>query len=61
MNAELPYASKGFFAILQWIGKQIVDDVPPEIALCEFDCDKTRCTLKEWQSCPRRLSKAGGN
>lgn len=60
MNTALPHVSKIFFTVLHWIGKQIVDDVPPEIALCEFDCDKTQCTLKEWESCPRRLSKPAG-
>jgi hypothetical protein len=55
MNTEISFTKKEFFAILHWMGKQIVDEVPPEIAVCEFDCDKTQCTLKEWKSCPRRL------
>jgi hypothetical protein len=32
MNAELP-TSKRIVPILHWIGKQMVDEVPPEIAL----------------------------
>jgi len=59
MKAELR-TSKGVVPILHWIGKQIMDQVPPEIALCEFDCDKTQCTLKEWKACPRRLRKEAG-
>jgi hypothetical protein len=59
MNTELAI-SKGLSPILHWMGKQIVDEVPSEIALCEFDCDKTQCTLKEWKACPRRLRKAPG-
>ena len=44
----------------QWIKNQIVQDVPEEIALCEFDCHKQQCTEKEWQACPRRIAWAAG-
>lgn len=40
----------------QWIRNQIVQEVPIEIALCEFDCDKQQCTEEEWRTCPRRLA-----
>jgi hypothetical protein len=43
----------------QWIKNQIVQDVPEEIALCEFDCHKQQCTEREWQRCPRRIAWAG--
>ena len=43
--------------LLHRISKEIVEEVPPEIALCEFDCPKTRCSFKEWETCPRRLRK----
>ena len=35
---------------------QIVSDVPPEYALCEFDCRKGQCQHDEWLHCPNRLS-----
>ncbi len=38
----------------------LVQDVPDEIALCEFDCRKARCTHEEWDSCHRRLGRAAG-
>jgi hypothetical protein len=48
------------FPLWQWIKNQIVQDVPEEIALCEFDCHKQQCTEKEWQTCPRRIALAAG-
>jgi len=51
-------ASRGpsmFFRFWSWIKAQIVQDVPPEIALCEFDCSRAQCTQAEWATCPRRL------
>jgi hypothetical protein len=40
----------------QWIRNQIVQQIPEEIALCEFDCYKQQCTDKEWQTCTRRIA-----
>jgi hypothetical protein len=35
---------------------QIISDVPPEDALCEFECRKGQCQHDEWLHCPSRLS-----
>jgi len=43
-----------------WLRRQIVEDVPPEVALCEFDCRKPQCHAGEWESCDRRLRAAAG-
>ena len=43
-----------------WVGELIVQDVPEDSALCEFDCQKGQCTVSEWQHCERRLSRAAG-
>jgi len=44
----------------RWIKNQIIQDVPKESALCEFDCRKGQCTIKEWETCERRLHNADG-
>ncbi|MEK7952722.1 hypothetical protein [Luteolibacter soli] len=33
----------------------IVQPVPDGLALCEFECSKTECSMDEWRSCKRRL------
>ncbi|WP_424934077.1 hypothetical protein [Amaricoccus macauensis] len=33
----------------------IVMDVPPLLAVCEFDCNRTSCNPEAWATCPRRL------
>lgn len=43
-----------------WLKSQIVREVPPEDALCEFDCRKEQCLREEWSNCDRRLSHAAG-
>jgi hypothetical protein len=45
--------------VWRWVKGQVVLDVPEESALCEFDCRKKQCILKE-ETCDRRLHKAQG-
>jgi hypothetical protein len=33
----------------------LIQSVPEEDALCEFDCRKPQCGLDEWSTCERRL------
>ena len=37
------------------IAKGWIDDVPEEIATCEFDCRELRCELGQWKTCEHRL------
>ncbi len=39
----------------RWLKQQIAEEVPEDVALCEFDCRKGQCRLGEWESCKRRL------
>lgn len=44
----------------QWAKGLVVQDVPEDIAVCEFDCRKGQCKQDEWEKCERRLTKAAG-
>jgi len=44
----------------RWTKGHIIQTVPEDIALCEFSCNKTQCTLGEWQNCERRIHNAAG-
>ncbi|HXH67860.1 MAG TPA: hypothetical protein VNI81_11715 [Candidatus Limnocylindrales bacterium] len=39
---------------------QLILEVPPESAICEFDCRKEQCRNDEWATCERRLSRGAG-
>ena len=43
----------------RWITDQIIEDIPCEIAVCEFDCRKTQCSSAEWETCERRTGAPG--
>jgi hypothetical protein len=42
----------------QWIKNRLIQTVPDENAVCEFDCRKGNCTVAEWKTCERRTQKA---
>lgn len=44
----------------RWLRDQIIQPVPQESAVCEFDCRKQQCSMGEWANCDRRLNKAAG-
>ena len=39
-----------------WLNRQIIGDVLPEDALCEFDCRKAECQFHDWAHCKNRLA-----
>ena len=43
----------------QFVKRQIIADVPEDLAICEFDCRKEQCMDAEWASCERRIRKEG--
>ena len=45
-------------SFIQWCQTELVQEVPQEDALCEFDCRKLQCTQGEWETCDRRIRRA---
>jgi hypothetical protein len=39
-----------------WLKDRFIDDVPPEDAFCEFECEKSECQLGHWVTCKRRFT-----
>ena len=44
----------------RFVKRQVVDDVPEHLAVCEFDCSHGQCMQEEWDTCGRRLQKCAG-
>ncbi len=60
MREEKESNSKPFLKLWQWVRDQVVQSVPEDSALCEFDCRKEQCAMDEWATCERRITKAAG-
>ena len=60
MSEEKMKSHQPFRSIWQSLRNQIVQTVPEDCAICQFDCRKCQCTLGEWEICGRRLNKAAG-
>ena len=54
MFAQTKEAAGPVRTLWQWGMDQLVQDVPNGIAVCEFDCRRTDCTLHDWAACDRR-------
>jgi hypothetical protein len=50
-------AAKANLRLRHWITDQIIQDVPSDIAVCEFDCRKGRCTSGDWDACKNRSAR----
>jgi hypothetical protein len=49
---------KAFERLWQRIKGEVVQTVPEEIAVCEFDCRKLSCSVEQWRTCKRRVREA---
>jgi|APFre7841882630_1041343.scaffolds.fasta_scaffold496683_1 hypothetical protein len=38
----------------QYLKDQIIQMVPDEIAICEFDCRREHCLMDNWKTCANR-------
>lgn len=45
-----------YVPLLERIKDSLIQVVPEEIAVCEFNCDSTQCSPREWKHCLRRLA-----
>jgi hypothetical protein len=52
--------SGAFRRLGQKIAGELIQVVPEELAICEFDCRKASCTVEQWRRCERRIEKARG-
>lgn len=43
-----------------WVVGHIIQDVPEDVGLCEFDCRRAECPPGELENCERRLNRATG-
>ena len=39
-----------------FLARHLVQDVPIDLARCEFGCKKTECSQDEWETCKNRIN-----
>ena len=50
-----------FSRLRRWIRDRLIQDVPEDIAACEFECRRTECLQGDWETCEKRLRGMRGN
>jgi hypothetical protein len=43
--------------LCSWLKEQWVAEVPDDLAICEFECRKSKCSFDGWANCVRRMSQ----
>jgi len=46
--------------LARWLGSQVGQMVPEDLAVCEFECRETTCTAAGWRACRRRRERRVG-
>ena len=46
--------------LARWLGSQVGQMVPEDLAVCEFECRETTCTAANWRTCRRRRERRLG-
>lgn len=44
-----------FRRLRRWFKSRWIQDVPEDIAACEFECRRLECRQGEWETCENRL------
>jgi hypothetical protein len=44
-----------FYALWQRFRNMIIQDVPEDYQMCEFECHNAECITGDWEKCERRL------
>lgn len=60
MPEGLSRRNNSFHRLWRFVRRQIVDDLPEELVICEFDCRKGQCQQDQWETCDRRIRKGAG-
>lgn len=60
----MPIKQTNYISVVQrlfrWIKNQVIQDVPKDIAVREYNCRRGQCMQDEWETCARRLSASTG-
>jgi len=60
MSDDCSSTGNPFQRLGQFVKRNVVGDIPDDIAVCEFDCRKGQCMHSEWDKCDRRIRKGAG-
>ena len=61
MGAQAEKRLSPFYRLRRWIKGRLIQDVPEDIAACEFECRRTECQQGKWETCEKRLRGMRGD
>jgi hypothetical protein len=55
MSESYEKGVSNFYRLWQRFRNKVIQDVPEDIQLCEFDCHNLECAMGDWEKCEKRL------
>lgn len=40
----------------RWLSDHLIQNVPEEISVCEYECQEAECNIAKWAMCQKRLA-----
>jgi hypothetical protein len=50
-------SGNALYRVWEFVKRQIIDEAPKPLAICEFDCRNKQCMQDKWDACERRPPK----
>jgi hypothetical protein len=41
----------------RWLSQHLVQSVPEEISICEYECQEPECHIAKWALCEKRVAR----
>jgi len=49
-----------FRKVSRWLADHLVQNVPEEVSVCEYDCQESHCNIAKWAICEKRRQQPAG-
>jgi hypothetical protein len=49
-----------FGKVSRWLADHLVQNVPEEVSVCEYDCQESHCNIAKWAICEKRRQQPAG-
>jgi len=43
--------------VQRWIADHIIQNVPEEVSVCEYECQEPNCHIAKWAMCEKRVPR----
>jgi hypothetical protein len=49
--------ARSFGRVQRWLADHIIQNVPEEVSVCEYECQEPDCHIAKWAMCEKRATR----